>query len=304
MRTHAVAASSDASGVQSEEGGSQPTLLLHNPTLFGEHFDIPSADYRAIDLDSIVVERRPVDVLVGYQRVMSRAVWRPAPGRKLGFTVSHSEGLLGIVFLASTVINLGPRDRTLSLPTDPSARGKALRGYADMSICVSVQPAGWRWNLGKMLAMLAPTLGDYWQEAYGDPLVGLTTTSLWGRGSQYNRVWKFLGYTKGYGHEHVSDADYGVMVHRLRLANIKPSSARFGEDSSNTRMARIMQYRRLSGDPTVTVFHGTKRGVYYHPAVEPSERAAVLRRWYDRWGYPRFVRMADAVPPYLVGVPE
>jgi hypothetical protein len=298
----AVAASSDAPGVQSGEGGSQPTLLLQDLTLFGRTYDVPTADYRTIDPRSIVVERCPTDVMVSYQRVMSRAIWRPAPGRKLGFIVKHDGDLLGILFLASTVINLGPRDRFLDLPTGSSERGKALRAYADLSVCVAVQPAGWRWNLGKMLALVAPTLGDYWRDAYGDDLLGMTTTSLWGRGSQYNRVWRFLGYTQGYGHEHVSDADYRVMVQRLRLANVKPSSARFGEDSSNTRMARILQYRRLSGDERVTVYHGNKRGIYYHPAVPSSERPRVLDQWYERWGRPRFDRMRDATPPYVMGL--
>lgn len=301
MSLPAVAASSDAPDFQSDEDGSQPLPPLHDLTLFGQSYAAPSADYRLIDPDSIFVEQCPTDVMVSYQRLMSRAVWRPAPGRKLAFLVKHNDDLLGLLFLASTVINLGPRDRFLDLPADSSKRGLALRHYADLSVCVAIQPAGWRWNLGKMLALLAPTLGDFWQNAYGDPLVGLTTTSLWGRGSQYNRVWRFLGYTQGYGHEHVGDDDYRVMVQRLRLANVTPSSARFGE-GPNTRMARIMQYRRLSGDKRVTVFHGHQRGIYYHPAVNPAERPRVLAAWYERWGRPRFERMRDTEPPYLTGL--
>jgi len=41
VTTHAVAASSDAAGIQSDEGGSQPTLLLHTPEDFSRRrFDI------------------------------------------------------------------------------------------------------------------------------------------------------------------------------------------------------------------------------------------------------------------------
>lgn len=32
----------------------------------------------------------PINIIVGYQKQMSRAVWRPAPGRKLGGAVFPS----------------------------------------------------------------------------------------------------------------------------------------------------------------------------------------------------------------------
>jgi hypothetical protein len=150
--------------------------------------------------------------------------------------------------------------------------------------------------------MIAPTLGDFWAAAYGDELRGVFTTSLWGRGTQYNRIYRFLGYTKGFGHEHISDDEYRVMVQRLRLANVTLSSTRFGKDSSNSRMARIMQYRRLTGDKQVTVFHGRQRGVYFRAAEPPSTRSAVIKAWYTRWGRPRFERMKDADPPYFDGL--
>ena len=262
-------------------------------------YDLPSLGPREIRPEAIAVRSVPVDDLARIQPKMSKAIWRPAPGRKVGYIVEHDDDLIGLLFFASPVINLGVRDEYLQLPADPSKKGRELRRYMDVSVCVSVQPLGWYWNLGKMLALLAPTLGD--TLAYDEPLVGLTTTSLWGRGSQYNRIWKFLGYTKGYGHEHISDEEYRAMMREmLRLGESIPSS-RFGA-GSNPRMRRIMAYRRATGDRSVGVFHGNKRGVYYHEATDPTKRGDVLQDWYERWGRPRWERKRDEEPPYRNGL--
>jgi hypothetical protein len=274
--------------------------------MFGMNFGVLSADYDSIDPDQVVVERVRTDVMVDYQQSLSRAIWRPAPGRKLAFLVRHDAGLLGLIFLASPVVNLGPRDKFLKLPADPSEKGLALRGYADLSVCVSVQPAGWRWNLGKMMALIATTLGDYWTDAYGDELLGIVTTSLWGKGSQYNRIYKFLGYTAGYGHEHIPNHDYRRMMAEMRIGNQAIPSSRFGT-GANPRMRRIAAYRKWSGNRDVTLFHGNKRGIYYHAAQAPASRTEVIRAWYSRWGEPRYLRLANEVSPYqngLATVPE
>lgn len=256
---------------------------------------------RLLTPDEVRVEPTTIGSLVTAQAEMSRAVWRPAPGRKMAFLVWAGADVIGLLFLASPVINLGPRDAYLDLPTDPTKRGEALRQYADMSVCVSAQPIGWHWNLGKLCALLAPTLGDYFEARYGQPLLGITTTSLYGRGSQYNRVYKFLGYTKGYGHEHISDDEYRRMMGWLRLHNREVPSSRFGE-GSNPRMRRIMEYRRQSGDAAVTVHHGNLRGIYYHAATPPAERPAVVEAWYSRWGRPRYERTKETHPPYGSGI--
>ena len=250
-----------------------------------------------IDPEFIHVRKVSPSDMSRLQRVMSKAVWRPAPGRKVGFVVMHGDLTIGLLFLASPVINLGVRDEYLELPKNPSEKGRALRSYMDLSVCVAAQPLGWYWNLGKMLAMLATTLGPDLE--YEEPLIGLTTTSLWGRGSQYNRIWKFLGYTQGYGHEHVSDERYREMMDTLWRGGHEIPSSRFGA-GSNPRMRRIMAYRRATGDKTATVYHGNRRGVYYHAAED--DREAIIAGWYERWGRPRYDRKHRESPPYADGL--
>lgn len=275
-------------------------------------------------------------VMAHYQKQMSKAVWRPAPGRKLGFLVTQDEHLLGLIFLASPVLRLSARDSFLFPGLTASEIGKATRQYMDMSVCVASQPIAWHWNLGKLTAMLAPTLGDYVQARYpDDEFKGVTTTSLYGKSVQYNRIYKFLGYTKGHGHEHIDDIRYAQMKKSLRdqCPHCTPGcpadgvqlfecgcndcksghskhepcavpSSRFGS-GANARMRIISAYKSAIGgqdhNGEITLRHGFARGVYYHRAVTPSERPYIINDWYWRWGLPRYYRTRNQIAPYQNG---
>jgi hypothetical protein len=294
-----------------------------------DRLDYPtSTPLTLINPDAIRVQSTSTSVIKHYQARMSKAVWRPAPGRKLGFLVTHDEALLGLIFLASPVIRLTVRDTHLLLTggcdeeidravdEDCNIRyGIVTRHYMDMSVCVATQPIGWHWNIGKLLALIAPTLGDYVEKRHSrkgrvpfpqffiddpDEFRGITTTSVWGKSFQYNRIYKFLGYTKGHGHEHISEEEYKRMVTYLREHSALPGT-RFGQ-GANARMRRIAAYRKLTGDKTITLFHGKKRGVYYHSAVDPSQRPDVIMKWFNRWGLPRYERTKDETPPYASGL--
>lgn len=265
--------------------------------LFNEPITTPAFD---LNPTNVVVHQVSSGTLAKLQPEMSKAIWRPAPGRKLGFTVKHDQHLLGLIFLSSPVINLKVRDNHLQLSKNASEKGKQLRHYADLSVCVSAQPFGWHWNGGKLMALLSTTLGDYWQERYNDELYGITTTSLWGKGTQYNRIFKFLGYTEGFGHEHISDEKYHQMLEWMKTNNIEIPSSKFGA-GSNPRMRRIAAYKKASGDKTITLKHGAKRGVYYHPATPPNDRQQIIMNWYKKWGQPRYERTKNLQPPYTTG---
>ena len=220
----------------------------------------------------------------------------------------QDEFLLGLIFLASPVIRLGVRDEYL-FPNPPAGfnYGLALREHMDMSVCVAAQPIGWHWNLGKLMAMIAPTLGDYVESRYPeDTFKGVTTTSIYGgnKATQYTRIYKHLGETEGLGHEHIDDLEYESMMAYLRNHNLPIPSARFG-DGSNTRMRRIAAYYDAVGIVNINakhlLSHGHKRGVYYHPAIPPEQRAQVIQNWYERWGLPRYQRTKNREPPYQSG---
>lgn len=252
-----------------------------------------------IDPAAIRLERLSIEDMIHLQAQASKAVWRPAPGRKSGFGVIHDDRLIGLMFLSSPVINLGVRDEWLELPKE--GKGFALRRIADMSVCVGLQPLAWHWNIGKLVAMLATSdeIAAAHEARYGDPLEWITTTSLYGRGVQYNRVYKFLGYTKGYGHEHINDTEYESMLRWMRQNNVATPSSRFGS-GSNPRMRRIAAYQRARGLPA-NLRHGNVRGVYIHQARQGGVDE-IAHRWFKRWGLPRYERTADQVPPYTDGL--
>lgn len=262
----------------------------------------PTTPLIDINPANINVEQIDIGTMVKYKNAMSNAVVRPAPGRKLSFFVTHDEYLLGLIMLVSPVINLAVRDEYLKLPLEN--KGKYLRQYMDMSICVGAQPVSWHWNIGKLLAMIAYTLTDYIEKSYpDDKFLGLTTTGINGRSSQYNRVYKFLGYTKGFGHEHISDDDYYKMLTWMKKNKVEVPGCRFG-DGTNPRMRRIAAYRKASGDKSITLMHGNKRGVYYHDAVDSSLRQNIINYWYERWGLPRYLSKCGQKPPYTDGLSE
>lgn len=249
------------------------------------------------------VELRQVSasMVASLQPRMSKAKWRPAPGRKLAYVVTLGKTLVGLLFFASPVINLQARDSFLGLAGDPTKRGRALRHVMDLSVCVAAQPIAWHWNLGKLLALLACTIGDDFKSRYGDELRWVTTTSLWGRGSQYNRVFRYLGLTKGHGHEHIDDATYLGMLEWMRDNGHEVPSCRFGS-GSNPRMRRIAAYRKASGDRRVVLKHGLRRGIYIHEVIDGSKRREIVDLWFRRWGLPRYERTRSLPPPYVDGL--
>lgn len=266
-------------------------------------YKISGVDPQVIDPSKIKVIQISAGKMIEFQKIMSKAVWKPAPGRKLAFIVVHENLLLGLIFLASPVINMNGRDAALNLSKDPSVKGKQLRNIADISVCVASQPFGWRWNGGKLMAMIATTLGDFWKDRYKDDLDYLVTTSLYGKGSQYNRVYKFVGMTKGFGHEHISEEEYKRMLKWMKDNNVDIPSSKFGA-GANPKMRRIAAYRKASGDKKIGLKHGKQRGIYLHKALSPDKRNEVILQWYNRWGLPRYQNKKDESPPYTNGLSE
>ena len=81
-----------------------------------------------------------------------------------------------------------------------------LNNSAIGSSILPTQPLGFNYTGGKLMALLctADEIQKQWEENYGDKLVGMTTTSLYGKSktgglSQYDRLkhWKKMGYSQG-----------------------------------------------------------------------------------------------------------
>ena len=127
--------------------------------------------------------------------------WVRNPGRLIQIIIKNESDnkLLGILTIASDMLSVENRDSFIGW--DEQERLRGLKHLAVVSTCVATQPFGFNFLGSKLIASLSSSkvVRDFWKEKYGDTLVGLTTTSLFGQFSMYNSIptWKSLGETKG-----------------------------------------------------------------------------------------------------------
>ena len=113
---------------------------------------------------------------------------------------------LGVICISSDFLDLTPRDNAIGWPRDIKTQGNMINHTAIGSTIVPLQPLGYNYMGGKLLALLclSDTVQNDWQNKYGDVLVGVTTTSLYGKTkagglSQYDGLeyWNAMGFTSG-----------------------------------------------------------------------------------------------------------
>ena len=129
-------------------------------------------------------------------------------GRNLNFVVRDkvTKKYLGVICISSDFLDLTPRDSHIGWPRELKTQGGMINHTAIGSTIVPLQPLGFNYVGGKLLALLclADPVQELWKKLYGDTLVSVTTTSLYGRTkadglSQYDNLdhWQKMGFTAG-----------------------------------------------------------------------------------------------------------
>jgi len=129
-------------------------------------------------------------------------------GRNLNFIVKDkpTKQYLGVICISSDFLDLTPRDNFIGWSRELKTQGSMINHTAIGSTIVPLQPLGYNYTGGKLLALLCldDKIQQMWEKLYGDKLVGVTTTSLYGKTkigglSQYDRLthWKKMGFTAG-----------------------------------------------------------------------------------------------------------
>jgi hypothetical protein len=129
-------------------------------------------------------------------------------GRQLFFIVKDkiTEKYLGVICISGDFMDLTPRDKSIGWSREIKTFKGKINHTAIGSSIVPTQPLGYSFTGGKLLAYLclSDDVQNIWKEKYGDTLVGVTTTSLYGKAkantlSQYDglRFWKRMGFTTG-----------------------------------------------------------------------------------------------------------
>jgi hypothetical protein len=129
-------------------------------------------------------------------------------GRNLFYTIEDevTQRYLGVICISSDFLDLTPRDNAIGWSRDIKTSQGMINHTAIGSTIVPLQPLGYNYMGGKLLALLclADTVQKDWKERYGDVLVGVTTTSLYGNTksnglSQYDGLehWNKMGFSSG-----------------------------------------------------------------------------------------------------------
>jgi len=129
-------------------------------------------------------------------------------GRNLFYAVVDevTGNYLGVICISSDFLDLTPRDTAIGWSRDVKTQQGMINHTAIGSTIVPLQPLGYNYMGGKLLALLclADTVQNDWKKQYGDTLVGVTTTSLYGKTkagglSQYDGLthWNAMGFSSG-----------------------------------------------------------------------------------------------------------
>ena len=129
-------------------------------------------------------------------------------GRNLFYIVTDevTSKYLGVICISSDFLDLTPRDNAIGWPRDVKTTQNMINHTAIGSTIVPLQPLGYNYMGGKLLALmcLSDTVQADWKRQYGDTLVGVTTTSLYGKTkagglSQYDNLehWNAMGFSSG-----------------------------------------------------------------------------------------------------------
>jgi hypothetical protein len=245
-------------------------------------------------------------------------------GRRSRFLVMdrQTEALIGVFALGDPVFNLTARDRVVGWSADQ--RRARLYNVLDAFVLGAVPP--YRQLIGGKLVALAAvsdrtldfitqkyqgTTTHIQQETKNARPVLVTTTSALGRSSLYNRlkyrdhlVFESAGFTRGYGHFHISESLFRELIEFLARDDGVPGHD-YGQ-GPNWRMRALREaFSKLGLKPEI-LRHGVKREVFLAPVAR--NWIAYLRgdtdepNWYHfdldgiadffarRWAYPRAQR--------------
>jgi hypothetical protein len=223
--------------------------------------------------------------------------------------------VIGIAALGSSIIHIPDRDKWIGW--DKKTRTDNIIYTMDAYVLGALPPYNYLLG-GKLLSYLIASneVREIYKEKYrcrttiirrrkANDWVCIFTTSLYGNGSQYNRL-KFkdrllyipIGYTSGYGTLHISNETFLAMQQLLMEKGIMVTN-RFG-DGPNWRMRVIRLASDIIGfDSNILLQHSFKRGIYAVPLAENFRSflfgktdkpiyynlpmQALVKFWKERW---------------------
>ena len=197
------------------------------------------------------------------------------PGRNIkAFAKDRKSGkVLGVISLGSDVTSLGVRDKYIGWQKENKFKDGKLNHTTIGTSIIATQPLGYNFLGGKLVSALttSPTFRDLWKEKYGQTLIAVGTTSLYGIHSQYNGIphFKTLGESTGKVSTKPDNEFYDIW-HQWIKENKSEEYKRVttqkegiqGPVSGIKQRILSMIFKEL-GIKSTQYQHGFKRGVYF-----------------------------------------
>lgn len=204
-------------------------------------------------------------------------------GRRLRYVVwdAQNEKLMGLIAIGDPVFNLSVRDNLIGWDVDD--RRERLVNLMDAYVLGALPPYNALLG-GKMIACLVRSRQIYsdFTRKYGNTsgiisgkakkprLLAVTTSSSMGRSSVYNRLklgdvryFEPIGYTRGWGHFHISDDLFLELRDYLRrLGHGYADQHRFGQ-GPNWRLRTTRAALNALGFRDDLLRHGIQREVFF-----------------------------------------
>jgi len=204
-------------------------------------------------------------------------------GRNLNYIVKDNRTgkYLGVICISSDFLDLTPRDKYIGWERTKKTQGHMINYTAIGSTIVPLQPLGYNYAGGKLLALLclSDEVQKQWKKQYGDVLAGVTTTSLYGKNkagglSQYDGLkhWEKMGFSSGsVSYETTKDTVYHIRDwlkknHTKKYFEWyqakKPSGQPYKRDHKNR--SYTFAYTKLN-IPKDLIRSEHQRGIYFSP---------------------------------------
>ena len=216
---------------------------------------------------------------IHYRRMIHSAEYSSGVGRSLKYYIidRNSKKLLGLIELSSDFGSLGSRDKHINWTHENRFNDGKLNNTAILSTCVSVQPFGHNVLGGKLMALLAcsDVVRKDWKTKYGDELLGITTTSLFGNNNptMYDSmkvIWKRLDKTNG---DVIPNLPMELFKHiKNILKKCFPKELKQAESKTTPKQKVLNLILDKYSIPRKDCTHGYERGVYFSEFFQETKQ--------------------------------
>ncbi len=267
-----------------------------------------------IDVENIEIELEFVEndsqeqMFEYYRNIVSSVPQYNIPGRQLKILVKDkiSENYLGLLQL--TVDLLVNDKKNIFLGVEDKDYGKYKKVIRDcgvnISICVPLQPFGFNYCGGKLLAMLAfsKEVYNYYYLKYKTRIAYIITTSINGKSVQYSKLkcLKFIGLTAGFGTCHIPEdvineckefviesfPKYKIKkMSKHTILNLVIKTLKLPENILQHNQQRGIYIGLTSSDSCMMIKGKMKKNEWYPDLLQ--DKRIILNEWFNKYAIKR-----------------